>query len=134
MTARSRRIRISDALLFQSGRANLSDAALGIVRQIADSIRGLPNNVRVEGHTDDTPPSGPFYADNWQLSTARALSVLAALQDAGIPPGRLAAAGYGEYRPLVPNTDDASRARNRRVDVLILYPNEAAPMSTPTVP
>ncbi|HEX8941079.1 MAG TPA: flagellar motor protein MotB [Candidatus Limnocylindrales bacterium] len=119
-------IRISDALLFQSGRARLDDKAIRIVEKIAEVLRPLPNSVRVEGNTDDSPTQGPLYADNWQLSTARALSVVAALQDDGIAPGRLGAAGYGQYKPVVPNTDDVSRARNRRVDVLILYPDATA--------
>jgi chemotaxis protein MotB len=127
-------IRISDALLFPSGRASIDDAAMKVVEQIATSIKPLPNNIRVEGHTDDTPPSGPFYADNWQLSTARALAVLDALQLLGVSPDRLAAAGYGQFKPIVANTDDASRARNRRVDVLILYPNESTPQPSPTNP
>ena len=114
-------IRISDSLLFESGRARLGDGSLDVLDRVAHVLVGLPNDIRVEGHTDDLPPEGPFYSDNWELSTARALAVLDGLNEAGLDPSRLSAAGYGEYRPLEPNIDDASRARNRRVDILILY-------------
>lgn len=127
-------IRINDALLFSAGRAVLDTRAEAVVQRIALIVRYLPNSLRVEGNTDDQPPSGPFYADNWQLSTARALAVLDALQQEGIAPSRLAAAGYAQYRPLVPNTSDDNRARNRRVDVLILYPDTASASPTPGLP
>ncbi len=132
-------IRISDALLFSSGRASLDERSLRIVGIVIDSVRPLPNLLRVEGHTDDEPPEGPFYTDNWRLSVDRAVSVLEALAAGGVDPSRLAAAGYGEFKPIVPNTNDEARARNRRVDVLILYPDlvpgPAQPsLSDPTTP
>ena len=125
-------IRISETLLFQSGRASLGDASLAVIRKVARVVASLPNVLRIEGHTDDLPPSGPFYADNWRLSSARALAVLDALRSFGIAPERLAAAGYAGFQPLVPNTDDAARARNRRVDILILYPPAASPAPAPS--
>lgn len=125
-------IRISDALLFQSGRARLDDRSRATIGRIAAIVRPLPNLLRIEGHTDDLPPSGPFYRDNWELSTARALAVLDELRRLGLPPERLAAAGYAGYRPLVPNTDEAARARNRRVDILILYGPQPSPTPAPS--
>ncbi len=132
-------IRLSEALLFTTGRAHLDERATLLVQEVAAIIKPLPNQVRIEGNTDDTPPSGGLYADNWQLSAARALSVLDALEKLGIPPARLCAAGYAEFNPVVANTDDASRARNRRVDIVVLYPKTttsqtAAPFETPAVP
>jgi len=121
-------IRIRDTLLFQSGRARLDAPSRQVLARIGGILATLPNPLRIEGHTDDLPPTGPFYRDNWELSTARALAVLDALRDLGIAPDRLAAAGYAGYRPVVANTDDAARARNRRVDILILY----APQSSPS--
>lgn len=129
-------IHLSDALLFSPGRAHLDERARGIVNEVAKIVGPLPNPIRVEGNTDDVAPTGGLYEDNWQLSTARALSVLDALRDQGIGPARLSAAGYAEFNPMAPNTDDASRAKNRRVDILILYPHESAspaPSATPTV-
>jgi chemotaxis protein MotB len=115
-------IRIGDMLLFASGRARLDSRSAALLHQVVAAVGALPNQLRVEGHTDDTPPAGPFYSDNWSLSTDRALAVLNAMAADGIAPARLSAAGYAEFEPLVPNVDDASRARNRRVDILILYP------------
>lgn len=132
-------IQINEAVLFSSGRARLNDRALEVTGEIASIIAPLPNNIRVEGHTDDQPPTGPFYADNWELSTARAVAVLDVLRDRGIAPQRLSAAGYAGYQPLVPNTSDANRARNRRVDILILYTSDQsatpsiAPLGTPSL-
>jgi chemotaxis protein MotB len=118
-------IRIRDALLFEPGRARLTDASKAVVARIAGTLAGLPNQVRIEGNTDDIAPSGPFFSNNWQLSTARSLSVLDVLVASGIAPARLSASGRAEFNPLVPNTDGASRARNRRVDFLILYPQSS---------
>lgn len=124
-------IRLNDALLFSPGRANLNAQAQAVVQQVAGIVRPLPNAIRVEGDTDDQPPDGGLYPDNWQLSTARALAVVDALQGLGIPPDRLSATGYAQYNPLVPNTDAASRARNRRVDMVLLYPQPEASMGAP---
>jgi chemotaxis protein MotB len=128
-------IRISDALLFSSGRAALDERSRVLLARVVAAVLPLPNAVRIEGHTDTGQPAGPFYTDNWSLSVDRAVAVLRAMVAGGIDPARVGAAGYGEYRPLVPNTDDASRARNRRVDILILYPDvgvsSAAPAASP---
>ena len=127
-------IRISDTLLFQSGRARLDEPSRKVLARIAAIVAPLPNALRIEGHTDDLPPTGPFYADNWQLSTARALAVLDEMRNLGIGPERLAAAGYAGYRPIVANTDDAARAHNRRVDILILYVESPTPSALATDP
>jgi chemotaxis protein MotB len=125
-------IRISAALLFPSGRARIDDPSLSLLEKIAGIVAPLPNSLRIEGHTDDLPPTGPFYADNWQLSTARALAVLDALRTLGIAPDRLSAAGYAGYRPITANSDEAGRARNRRVDILILYVQDPPPAPAST--
>lgn len=119
-------IRLNDALLFSSGRAHLDGHALKLVSEVASIIGPLPNPIRVEGNTDDQQPDGVLYANNWDLSTARALAVLEALIDDGVAPDRLSALGNAQYNPLVPNTDDASRAKNRRVDIVVIYPSDGA--------
>jgi chemotaxis protein MotB len=108
---------------FAAGRADLTPAALLIIRQIADVVGPLPNVIRVEGHTDDVPIHTPLYASNWELSTARATRVVQWLIEAGgVPADRLSAAGYAEYHPRVANDSVANRARNRRVDIVVVDP------------
>ena len=124
-------IRLNDALLFSSGRANLDDHALSLVKQVVSIIKPLPNQVRIEGNTDDQPPDGILYTSNWDLSSARALSVLKAMVDMKMDPSRLSALGNAQYDPITPNVDDASRAKNRRVDIVILYPTDST-SATPT--
>jgi chemotaxis protein MotB len=129
-------IRLYDALLFSSGRAHLDDHALNLVKQVVTIIKPLPNQIRIEGNTDDQVPDGVLYTSNWDLSTDRALAVLKAMVDMGMDPSRLSALGNAQYNPIKPNTDDASRAKNRRVDVVITYPGDsttpAAPIALPS--
>jgi len=130
-------IRLNDALLFTSGRAHLDDHAIKVIQKIADIVKPLPNKVRVEGNTDDQAPDGVLYANNWDLSTARALAVLEAMAGQGVDPSRLSALGNAQYDPLVPNTDDLSRAKNRRVDIVLIYSGDgatASPSPAITVP
>lgn len=110
----------SDDVLFATGSASISDLGDQIVAAIATVLSSLPNQVMVEGHTDDVPLVRSGYT-NWNLSTDRAVAVVDALvDDHAIDPQRLGAAGFGEYRPVAPNDSPGNRARNRRVDVLIV--------------
>jgi chemotaxis protein MotB len=96
-------------------------------------LAGVENKViRVEGHTDDVPAGGA-YPTNWELSTARALAVVRFLQSQGIDPSRLAAAGYGEYRPIAPNDTAEGRSQNRRIEI-VLAAAEESPPATPATP
>jgi len=114
-------ISLPEAGSFPPGRAELSDAVRRVMRGLADRLSALPNPIRVEGHTDDVPIHTPLFASNWELSTARATRVVQFLiADGAIEPARLAATGYAEYRPRLPNDSPDARARNRRVDILIL--------------
>jgi len=129
-------IRLNDALLFSSGRANLDDHAMKLVGEVVSILKPLPNQVRIEGNTDDQPPDGILYTSNWDLSTDRALAVLKAMVSMGMDPSRLSAEGNAQYNPVTPNVDDASRALNRRVDIIVLYPpdssSSASPMAFPS--
>jgi chemotaxis protein MotB len=125
-------IRISSSLLFQRGRATLAPETVDVVDRVAQALAPLPNAIRIEGHTDNLPPEGTQFRDNWRLSVARALAVLERLVGDGLDPGRLSAAGYGEHRPIASNADEAGRARNRRVDILVLYPDRPLDGSSPT--
>ena len=117
------RIRLSFAspILFAEGSATLKPASLPQLGRLADALKEIPNYVQIEGYTDNTPlgPNSRFRS-NWELSAARAFSVLRAFQGDGIPPYRLSAIGYGQYRPLVANDSPAHRAANRRIEIDII--------------
>jgi chemotaxis protein MotB len=118
-------IRIGGSLLFESGRVVLNADSEKLLDKVVSLIKPLPNKIRIEGHTDDVAPDSWLYRDNWQLSSARSLAVLDAMRARGIDEYRLSAEAFAQYEPIEPNTDDASRARNRRVDLVVLYPDES---------
>lgn len=112
----------TDDVLFATGSAEVRPVARQVLTALAPSLRGVPNPVRVEGHTDDVPIHRADYT-NWNLSVDRAVAVLALLADEhGIDPERLSAVGFGEYAPLVPNDSAANRTVNRRVEIIIETP------------
>ncbi len=114
-------ISIKDTLLFPSGSDELNPQAKVVIQQLGKALNQVPNQLRVEGHTDDLAINTEQFPSNWELSVARATTVLHVLQkDVGINAARLSVAGYGEYKPLVPNTNAANRSKNRRVDIVIL--------------
>jgi chemotaxis protein MotB len=113
-------IRIDSPVLFEVGEAALKPQAYKILDKVLELTQDWSNSIRVEGHTDNQPIHTAQYPSNWELSTARALSVLRFFLGHGhIEPQRLAAVGYGEYHPLVPNTTPQNRAINRRVEIYI---------------
>lgn len=129
-------IRLSGSYLFDSGRAELKPNSLGVLDAIADEIRPVANDIRVDGHTDSTPIDSPRYPTNWELSAARALAVTRYFTEtSGVRAGRLVAAGFGEFRPIVPNDTREHRSENRRVEIHLLsssLADSAAPKpSTP---
>jgi chemotaxis protein MotB len=112
---------IPEAFSFENGRAELSAVAEALMGRVAQVLVTLPNAVRVEGHTDNTPIRTPRFTSNWDLSTARATRVVAFfIAPGGISAERLSAAGYSEYHPRAANDTPEGRARNRRVDIIIL--------------
>ncbi len=115
-------ITIKDQLLFQSGSATLKAEASPILEKIGVSIADINNNIIVEGHTDDIAPSRQSgYKSNWELSSARALSVAQIfIKNSNINAKRISIAGYGEYKPIVQNISEQNRAINRRVSVIIV--------------
>ena len=102
----------------RGGRTEIAKVA-DLLRQIADRIPDTVDwIIRVDGHTDDVPLSGNGqFADNWQLSQARALSVVKYMESLGIPPNRMSANGFAEFQPLNPAQTDAARAQNRRIEL-----------------
>lgn len=112
-------LEMNSELLFASGKAELSDKALPVLEKVAEVVRDVPNVINVEGYTDDVPISTGIYPSNWDLSSARATSVVKELAKNNIPPTRMAAVGYGEFHPAADNKTDEGRFKNRRV-VLVL--------------
>jgi len=114
-------IRFLDTALFDLGKADLKPEAQAILDNVAGILKTLPNPIRVEGHTDNLPINTYRFPSNWELSATRATTVVRYLAEKhGIPPERLSAAGYGEWRPVVPNDTPEQRAQNRRVDIVVL--------------
>ena len=113
---------VTDAVLFDLGRANLRSDGLAVLDGIAEALRPLPNLIAVEGHTDNRPiRGGTLFATNWELSTGRATAVLRYLvEQKGFPAPRLSAAGYADTRPLWPNDSAENQAKNRRVEIVVL--------------
>ena len=113
-------------VLFATGQANISDAGKEQLAEIASALReieevipkDIPWVLQIEGHTDSDPiADNPFFRDNWDLSTERALSVVRFLRSEGIPANRLAAAGYGEFQPIDTQNSEAAKQRNRRIEL-----------------
>jgi len=115
-------IRLSDQFLFDLGKADLKQDATPVLNKLGSLFKQLDNTVSIEGHTDNLPiqPGGEFQ-DNWGLSAGRSLSVLRYFVDtAKIEPSKFEIAGYGETRPVAPNTSNANRQKNRRVEITVL--------------
>ena len=113
-------VQISADVLFASGMAEPAPAAVPVLERLATALKPWPNAVQVEGHTDDVPVRGGPFRSNWELSGARAGSVVRLFAEQGVDPQRLAVVGYGQYRPLQSNDSAAGRNANRRVAVIIL--------------
>ncbi len=125
--ARGIAIEINAAVLFDPARAELKPASFESLRSLARVLDGIVEPLQIEGHSDDVPIATREFRSNWELSAARAASVGRFLIDQGIAPGRIGIAGYAEYRPLVGNVSAQTRARNRRVTLLILSADDARP-------
>jgi len=108
-------IELNSSLLFPSAGAMPNDNAFALVEKIAKILAPYKNPIRVEGFTDNLPIGSGGYPTNWELSTARASSIVRLLAIHGVEPGRLSAVGYSEFRPLADNATTSGRARNRRV-------------------
>jgi len=116
-------ISLRDFGFFNSGDAKLLPGAAEQLKRTAKVLMQHNLEVRVEGHSDDQPIHNDLFQSNWELSTARATSVLTLLlEDAGFPPSRISVAGYGAYRPVADNASPEGRRMNRRVDLVIVEP------------
>ncbi|MBI4346656.1 MAG: flagellar motor protein MotB [Elusimicrobia bacterium] len=123
--AERRRLRLVLAapVLFDSGSADVKEESARLLFELAATLKTDDGReVRVEGHTDDVPVAGGEFESNWELSSARANAVVALLMRWGLDPRRLAAAGFGEFRPRVPNDGPEHRAQNRRIEITLARP------------
>lgn len=112
-------IELKSRILFASGSSVVARSAEPILLQLADIIRAFDYPVRIEGYTDNVPISTRQFPSNWELSAARAASVVRMVAEAGIDPLQLTATGYGQYRPIASNSTEAGRADNRRVVMVV---------------
>jgi chemotaxis protein MotB len=138
MEARGLVISFRQAALFPSGTATVLQDALQPVSKIAKAIREIPNPVRLEGHTDSVPIHNDLYQSNWELSAARSIALMRLLTEDGVPVEKLSIAGYADNAPAESNATEEGRARNRRVDVVVLNelgiraePQRATPPAAP---
>jgi chemotaxis protein MotB len=129
------RVDLVDKVLFDSGDATISKRGQEVLTRVAAVLAGMQGKlVQVSGHTDDAPPTAKIkdtFPTNWELSTARATNVVRFLQESGGLSGkRLVASGYGQFKPVTTNVNHAGRARNRRIEILLVPEIEAVRAST----
>jgi chemotaxis protein MotB len=120
-------VKLKDKILFPSGSARLNKeggAALDAVAGVFKDLQG--KSVVVAGYTDDVPVSAGAFRDNWELSSARAIAVVRYLASKGVPPQMLGAAGFSQFRPIVPNDAPGNRSLNRRIEIALTPADEPA--------
>jgi chemotaxis protein MotB len=120
-------VNMLNAILFDSGKAEVKPEGLEVLRKVVDILKTVKDKaIRIEGHTDNVQIVGALaakYQTNWELSAARAINVTRYLQSLGIDPALLGAVAYGEYHPVAPNDTEEGKAKNRRIEI-ILVPKE----------
>ncbi len=114
------KIILNTPILFDLGKAKLKKECVNILDRIIGMLKNLPNDIIVEGYTDNLPIKSKLYRSNWDLSLARAHSVVKYFLNKGIDPKRLSLVGYGQYRPLYPNDTPEHRALNRRIEITLV--------------
>lgn len=114
------RLTLQSPILFDLNSADLKKDALPVLQELAGILLETPNDLVVEGHTDNIPVVGGRYQSNWELSMARAYGVVRFFEQAGVDPKRLSGAGYGENRPAEDNSTPAGQARNRRIEINLI--------------
>lgn len=113
-------IEIKSKVLFASGVATISAKAVPVVKKIAAILKKAPNDINIEGYTDNLPISTEYFPSNWELSAARAASVVRLFTKSDMEPTRLKAIGFGEHYPVASNATEIGRAKNRRVAIMVL--------------
>ena len=122
---------VAEQLFFDSGRADLKDTGKSVLKKVGEALKGYDDKViRVVGHTDNVPIKTKVFPSNWELSVARATTVVRYLQETGMPPERMVASGRAEYQPIASNDDPEGRRKNRRIEITLIDRNlvqEAGP-------
>jgi chemotaxis protein MotB len=114
------KIALNPESFFSIGSARLNPGTLSALESLVGLIQAFPNDIIIEGHTDNVPVRGGAYRSNWELSIARAVGVVNFFTENGIDPKQLVAAGYGEFHPAFPNDSDENRAKNRRIELTVV--------------
>ncbi|MGM0576512.1 MAG: OmpA family protein [Myxococcota bacterium] len=121
-------VQLATDILFPSGSARLSRDGRGAIEEVTDVLVSIPERrYEIAGHTDDVPISGGRYDSNWELAFGRANSVLQTMIDVDMPPERVHASSYGEYRPVASNETREGRAQNRRIEIVLVPDLSALP-------
>ena len=118
--ARMVKLVLTEGVLFASGKADLKEPARRVLAPIAAELKKIPNSIIIEGHTDNVPIKHGKYSSNWELSMARAYSVLLFMSEQGINAKQLAGMGYGENLPVGDNATSGGRAKNRRIEISLM--------------
>ena len=117
-------VELAEQIFFDSGRATLKPVGKGVLKKVGEALKTLDNKIiRVVGHTDNVPVAKSLQAafpSNWELSVARATTVVRFLQDAGVPPANMVASGRAEYDPVAPNDTPEGRQKNRRIEIMLI--------------
>ncbi len=117
-------VEVAEQLFFDSGRANLKDSGKAVLKRVGEALKGYEDKViRIVGHTDNVPITKSLqkvFPSNWELSVARATTVVRYLQEVGIPPERMVASGRAEYQPIAPNDSAEGRNKNRRIEITLI--------------
>ena len=111
--------RLNAPFLFKSGGAELAEEPRGVLEEMSKFFTKFPYKIEIEGHTDDIPIGSDRFPSNWELSAARAVTVARYFQSVGMPPARIAATGFGEFRPIADNATAEGREKNRRVEIFL---------------
>jgi chemotaxis protein MotB len=118
-------IRVLDKAFFDEGKAELKEGAKSALDKIVPIIKGVENHIRIEGHTDNVPINTSEFKSNWELSVRRATEVVRYfIEKRGLPPERISATGYAEYRPISQNNSPKNRALNRRIEIIVAKSKE----------
>src|SRR5258708_23268385 len=122
-------VEVAEQLFFDSGRANLKDTGKAVLKKVGEALKGYEDKViRIVGHTDNVPITKSLqkvFPSNWELSVARATTVVRYLQEVGIPPERMVASGRAEYQPIALNDTPDGRKKNRRIEITLVDRNAA---------